>query len=345
MDPVDRTAYFIDQGRKRPITATANGNLWGNNNWRPGDAVDIDNIDDGPPLDDDAHLARGPIEPVYLISGSSREAITARGFAACGFKPTTQTVSQDELNAMSDGGQIDYNPPPFVQRVPQYSGARFMDSQDRTVYYIDKGLRRPITAAANNNLWRNNSWQSGTRINISSITKGALLDDDTYLARDSGGTVYLRENNEGQWLKHPIKGSDASGFNTSLARPISDADLSAAIQVAEIDYHPRSPDGGGRVGGEGGGINCGSSGSFTKTVMSDGGDLGGIVTATNVTTGASPASQSFNARATTSTIAIYVVRACITAGGKCQVEGPTASSWRQCMSPQVSITIVGSWDQ
>ena len=69
---------------------------------------------------------------------------------------------------------------------PELNGRRYVYAPENTVYFIDRGLRRPLTAAANARLFGNNSWLSDD-INLGTIGMGELLGDASYLAQSADG--------------------------------------------------------------------------------------------------------------------------------------------------------------
>ena len=126
---------------------------------------------------------------------------------------------------------------------PQGNGGRYCCASDGTVYFIDQGLARPITKAANDQLFGNSDWRADS-INLSKVSKGELLGDDAHLAKSSDGsdqTIFLMELRTNGWVKRPItsRGSENCGFNLSKIALVSQTVLDGASTADTIDYPPQ----------------------------------------------------------------------------------------------------------
>jgi hypothetical protein len=149
--------------------------------------------------------------------------ITARGYQACGFKRPARTVAQSVLSSMPTGDLIDW-PNPYL------NGQRFEYAPERTVYFIDRGLRRPLTGPANDHLFANSAWLQDN-IDLGGIRAGTLLGDSSYLAKSADGpdraTVFLMEQSGSGWQKRPItaRGFSTCGFSGPSVKAVPQATL------------------------------------------------------------------------------------------------------------------------
>jgi hypothetical protein len=116
------------------------------------------------------------------------------------------------------------------------NGLRFAYDPDKTTYFIDRGLRRPLTAKANDSLFGNNSWKADT-VQLGSVTVGDLLTDNVYLAVTHQGpdkdTVFLIDDVPGGPQKRPIT---ARGYQTCGFRPARTVqpDILAAMPAGDL---------------------------------------------------------------------------------------------------------------
>jgi len=248
LNAANRSEYFIDEGLGRPVTALANSHLFGNNAWHT-DNIGLSSIATGSILDD-AYLARpdgGTYQSTvflmdHLPDGWHKRPITGMGFNTCGFNISlVEKVQQSVIDQALPGDTIDYQPHALLRIAPELNGGRYMDTANGTVYFIDDGLRRPITGPGYVHLFGNQFWRSDN-VGLNLILAGDLLTDDAYLARPDGGTyqstVFLMDLLPDGWHKRPITGMgfNGSGFDASKIGVVSQAVFNQATLGDTINF-------------------------------------------------------------------------------------------------------------
>ncbi len=229
------TVWYIDGGKRRAVAAgVLAARFRGVTVRRVTDKTHLDLYPEGQVLGyADGTLLKIRTNPtVYIVAeGKKLPFASAEAFVGLGYKSVNIKVVRDADLALHATGA------PIASSASLPSGTLVMKAGDKTVWYIDKGVRRAISSLDIFNTWKFNSRSIITvsAEKFDAIPQGSLLPYPDYtLVKGSAAATYFIENGK---KRHIVSGSAfiANQFNARSVKKVPDSVIAQMVDGSDIE--------------------------------------------------------------------------------------------------------------